>query len=141
MGSATPPEGNDFMAIAAGWFYSLAIKQVGPPPVEAAIKLTPDTLNLQSKGRWISCCILLPEGYNAAEIEPNSILLEEEIAADRVVLEGQAAMAKFDRSAVQEMLAELQTPAEVELLVTGELTNGTIFEGTDTIRVIDKTNK
>jgi len=110
------------------------------PPVQAEVKLAPDTLNLQSRGKWIGCRIQLPEDYNVADIDPNSVFLEDEIAADadRVVLEEQAAMVKFSRSAVQEMLADLETPAEVELLVSGELADGTFFEGTDTIRVIEK---
>ncbi len=138
---ATPPSGNDFVAVSAGRYHNLAIRQVAPPPIEAEIKLAPDTLNLQSKGRWLTCHILLPEDCNAAQIEPNSVLLEEEIPADRVVLEGETAMAKFSRSALQQILADLDTPAEAELLVTGQLTDGTIFEGTDTITVINKGGK
>ena len=45
-------------------------------------------------------------------------------------------MAKFSRSDVQSYL----DPGEVELTVIGKLTDGTIFEGTDTITVIDKGN-
>jgi len=92
-------------------------------------------------GRWLSCYILLPEDYNAAQLEPNSVLLEEEITADKLVLEGETPMVKFSRSALQQILAELDTPVKAELLVTGQLTDGTIFEGTDTITVIDKGGK
>jgi hypothetical protein len=140
-GQATPPSGNDFVAVSAGAYHSLAIRQVAPPLLEAEIKLAPDTLNLQSKGRWLTCRISLPEDYNVADIEPNSVLLEEVIPADRVVLESEAAMVKFSRSALQQILADLDTPAEAEILVTGQLTDGTIFEGTDTITVINKAGK
>ncbi|GAI04166.1 unnamed protein product, partial [marine sediment metagenome] len=46
-------------------------------------------------------------------------------------------MVKFDRTSVQELL---EVGDEVEIVITGELTDGTSFEGTDTIRVIDKSN-
>ena len=107
------------------------------PPVEAVVKIHPGTLNLRSKGRWLTCYILLPQGCNAADIDPNSVLLEDEIPADRVVSYGRLAMAKFSRPAVHQLLSDLQTPAEVELLVSGQLIDGTIFEGTDTITLIN----
>ena len=47
-------------------------------------------------------------------------------------------MVKFDRSNVQDML---EPGDEVEVTVSGQLTDGTTFEGTDTIRVIEKEKK
>jgi len=111
------------------------------PAIEAEIDINPSMLNLQSKGKWITCHIRLGEDYNVVDIDPNTVLLEEQIAADLIKLEGQAAMAKFSSSSLQEMLADLDTLGEVELLVTGELIDGTKFEGTDTIKVIDKGNQ
>jgi hypothetical protein len=108
------------------------------PQLAAQVRISPNTLNLRSKGKWLTCYILLPQDCNAADIDPNSILLEDEIPPDRVVSYGRLAMAKFSRPALQQLLSDLQTPAEVELLVSGRLTDGTIFEGADTIRVIGK---
>jgi hypothetical protein len=133
-GEASLPDGNDFVAISAGYNYSLAIKEARP--IEAEIKLKPDTLNLQSKGRWIMCVIRLAQDYNVTDIDRNSILLEDEIEAERVWLGDEFAVAKFSRGAVQELLADLDTPTTVELLVSGQLNDGTIFEGTDTIRIV-----
>ena len=44
-------------------------------------------------------------------------------------------MVKFDREAVAEILP---VGGEVPVTITGELTNGTYFEGTDIIRVMDR---
>ena len=111
------------------------------PPIPAEVDIKPKTLNLKSKGNSITCRIQLPEDYNVADIDPNTVLLEEQIPADWLRLNGQAAMVKFSRQALQQILADLETPAEAELLVTGQLTDGTIFEGTDTITVINKGGK
>jgi len=110
---------------------------VVPELVEAGIDIEPDTLNLKSKGNWLTCYIWLPEDCNIADIEPNSIRLEAEpndIYPDWLWFDEyeQVAMAKFKRSELQESLE----PGEVELIITGELIDGTRFEGADTIKVI-----
>lgn len=126
--------------------YLISFTVVPGPVIEAAIEIRPKTLNLQSKGKWLTCHIWLPEDYNVADIEPNSVRLENEpndIYAEWIWFEEQEqlAMAKFDRSEVQEMLVEWGELGDVELTVSGELVDGSIFEGTDTIRVIDKGKK
>jgi hypothetical protein len=68
--------------MATNDYHSLAIKDVAPPPIEAEIKLMPDTLNLQSEGKWITCRIWLPEEYDVADVNSYSVLLEDEIPAD-----------------------------------------------------------
>ncbi len=113
--------------------------EIVAPPIEAYVEIEPHTLNLQSKGKWLNCHIWLPEDCNVADIEPNSVILEGEpndIYAEWIWYneEQNTVMAKFNRSEVQEILSV----GEVELTVTGQLTDGTVFEGTDTIRVIDK---
>jgi len=107
------------------------------PPIPADVNIEPDTLNLQSKGNWLTCRIRLPEDYNVADIDPNSIFLEGIISADSLQINNNAAVVKFSRSEVQSILSI----GENEITITGELLDGTVFEGTDTIRVISKGNK
>jgi hypothetical protein len=111
-----------------------------PPPIEASVQIKPETLNLQSKARWIDCHIWMPEDYNVADINSYSVTLEDEIQPEWIWLSeaDQAVIAKFSFLAIQEILVGLQTPTEVELLVTGELNNGRRFQGTDVVRVVDK---
>ena len=112
------------------------------PPIPAEVRIVPRSINLASKGKWITCYIYLPEEYNLADIEPNSVFLEDEIQAESILVDEQeqVAIAKFSRSEVQSALGGLEL-GDVELAVSGELSDGTRFEGTDTIRIIDKGRK
>jgi len=106
------------------------------PPILACMDIYPNTLNLTSKGKWITAFFWLPEEYNVADIDPRSLLLEDEIEPQWVWLdeEEQIAMARFSREELQAIL----NAGDIELTITGQLINGTIFEGTDVIRVIAK---
>ncbi len=115
-------------------------------PIEADIGIKPATLNMESKGKWITCYIRLPDDYDITDIDPdtvridpNGFLLEEEIWAEQIQFEEQEhlAVAKFKRSAVLNNISV----GVAELTVSGELINGIVFEGTNTIRIIEKGGK
>ena len=111
--------------------------------VPATIDIDPNTLNPKSKGKWITAYIELPEGYDVSSIDVGTVMLNDLVPAEPHPTEigdydddGIAdLMVKFDMAAVQEIL---EGGDEVEIIVAGELTDGTPFEGSDTISVIDK---
>lgn len=113
--------------------------------VEATIDIDPDTLNINSKGNWITCYIELPD-YDVEDIDVSTVMLEDTILAEASPTEVgdndddgvPDLMVKFDRLDVCEIL---DPEDEVEITVTGELTDGRKFIGSDTIRVIDKGGK
>jgi len=106
------------------------------PAIDAIIDIRPETLNLASRGKWISCKIWLPEDYNVADVNSSSVFLEDEVQADWLWFNEKqnVVMAKFARS---ELVGILEL-GEVELTVTGYLMDGSYFVGTDSIKVIDK---
>jgi len=108
-------------------------------PIFAEVRIIPRAINLASKGKWITCYIWLPEQYNVADIDPNSIFLEDEIEPEQFFVdeEKQVVMARFSREKVQTILSPPMAE-QVELTVSAHLTDGTVFEGMDTIRIIDK---
>ncbi|MCD6528719.1 hypothetical protein J7L06_00285 [Candidatus Bathyarchaeota archaeon] len=116
--------------------------ELPPSVVTATVDIDPNTLNLKSKGKWITCYIELPEGYDVADIDISSIQLNDISAESRPATVGDYdgdgvsdLMVKFKRSEIVEILSPGDT---VELTITGELTDGTPFEGADMIRVIEK---
>ncbi len=122
-------------------------------PIKATIALDPDTLNRASNGRWITGYIELEPGYDPATIDGASVELAdvpaymgeqgwatpESNAENTADYDGDGVverMVKFDRGTIQ----ALPLPPEATLKVTGGLTDadGTLFEGTGVIHIIDK---
>ena len=128
-------EVEDFLVTDRFRVEGLALTIIPEVVVEAYIDIVPDTLNLKSKGRWITCYITLPEWLDVAFIDASSVVLEDDIEAEWIWFdeEEQVAMARFNRSELQDVL----NVGEVELTVSGELRKVIKFEGTDVIKVID----
>jgi len=118
------------------------------------IDIKPDTLNLKGMGKWITAYIELPEGYDVASINVSSIMLNDTIPAEpRPVTIGDYdndtipdLMVKFDRDEViSYILANADMTQLIEkrfmivtLTITGNLNDGTQFQGSDTIKIIYK---
>jgi hypothetical protein len=100
------------------------------------IDIKPETLNLKSRGRWITVHLTPPEGYGPDDIDINSVKFEfndEQIDVEWGNIQGGALMVKFSRSEVSDVLS----PGEnVEITISGELEDDTPFGGSDTIRII-----
>jgi hypothetical protein len=109
--------------------------------VPATIDFDPDTLNLKSKGQFITTYIELPTGYNVSQIDTASIRLNDTVPA----LTKPTQMGDYDKDGIPDLMVKfsraavksLLTPAnQVEVTIMGEVA-GIAFEGSDTIRVIN----
>lgn len=105
---------------------------VTSPAVKAKVVIKPETINLKSRGIFMAF-IQLPKGYNAAHINSKT-----------VVCEGAPALAGFGfRNTFIawfniQKLVDVPTGDAVTLTVTGKFFDGALFEGSDTVRVIDR---
>jgi hypothetical protein len=118
------------------------------PKISVTTDIDPDTLNLRSRGQWITAYIELPEGYDVADINVSTLVLNDTIPAElRPIAVGDYdndaipdLMVKFDRQAVINLILQnyqfMDRFGTVALTITGKLYDGTPFQGTDTIRII-----
>ncbi len=125
------------------WLIKLA-----PPKIPTTIDLDPNTLNLKSKGKGITCYIELPEGYDVADIDVSTIMLNDTVPAELHSTQVgdydedgiPDLMVKFDREEVISLIeSNLNTRERVctaTLTITGKLYDGTPFQGRDSIRVL-----
>ena len=124
----------DFAPNQGRILYALKIPVVG-----VTLRIDPNTLNLNSKGKWITAYIELPESYNVRDIDASTVKLNGLVSAELHPTEigdydGDNIpdlMVKFDRTSI---IGSLNI-GEATLTITGEV-NGIPFEGSDIIRVI-----
>jgi len=121
--------------------------------IPCKVDIDPDTLSLRSEGKWITAYVQLPEGYDPADIDASTILLDGTISPvldpeygfvtnpseylvdhnNDGILER---MVKFDRATVESLIYNQGIRyGNVALTLTGKLLDGTPFEGTDSIFV------
>lgn len=121
-------------------------------PVDIALDLAPESLNLKSQGEWITSYIELPEDYDVNEIDISTISLNSTVPADTYPLNiGDCdndgvldLMVKFNRTEVISFIlanVDMSTLKEkwsmtITLTVTGELYGGTLFQGGDAVKII-----
>jgi len=146
--------------ISSGGNYTAIYYDSTIPEFEFEIDIDPDTLNLKSRGKFVTVYIELPEGYNATDLELVNVELEGIPALndtkygfvtdpELVDHDGDGLMefmVKFERVAVQKAIREMIGDEngkfeEIELTVTGEFSDGTTFEDSDSIKVINPPSK
>ncbi|MBI5416359.1 hypothetical protein HZA55_00190 [Candidatus Poribacteria bacterium] len=108
--------------------------------LNAIIDIDPETINLSSKGNHITAYIELPDLYQAENIDVSTIKLNNQISTiwflktigdyDNNGIKD--LMVKFKRNEVQDIVSL----GDNQLLVSGNLRDGTRFEGEDIIKVI-----
>ena len=121
----------------------LGFSVIAQVQIVAALDINPNHLNLASNGKWVTAHIELPEGYDVADILVDTLLLNGVVPADatKKVCIGDYdedgipdLKVKFSRAALFEVL---EADSSAGIVVTGELQDGTVFVGSDTLRVTD----
>jgi hypothetical protein len=117
---------------------------VGPTGcLPATVDVDPDTLNLKSKGKFVTVYIELPSGFDVNDIDVSSVTLSSGTGSVPALASPTGVgdhdndgipdlMVKFDRSAVQSIVV-----VGINALTVSGSAGGVGFEGSDTIRVIN----
>jgi hypothetical protein len=132
------PEGGASPAVADGTVFTIGGGRVyafGGSEIPAGVRIEPKILNLNASGVF-TAFITLPEDYDVVDIVVSMVECEGAPALSGTisVADSRTLVVKFDRTNLVGVPADDAVP----LTVTGELTDGTRFEGSNTVKVIAK---
>jgi len=109
--------------------------------IPATIDFDPDTLNLKSKGQFVTCYIELPANFDVKNVDISTVKLNNIVNAEPAPTE----IGDHDKDGISDLMAKFKRSVlhaevgdKVKMGITGKLTNGTSFKGSDTIKVIIK---
>ncbi|HYQ96437.1 MAG TPA: T9SS type A sorting domain-containing protein [Candidatus Eisenbacteria bacterium] len=130
----------DVVSATTGYTISI-VRNIGPRPsvLSANLRFNPSVINLRDHAKWLTTYIE-PSGFAPASIDIASLRLQGSIApAPRFANVGdydrngkQDLMVRFSREALDPLL----TPGRNALTVTGSLSTGEPFSGTDSVTVV-----
>ncbi|UCD91591.1 MAG: hypothetical protein JSV43_04865 [Methanobacteriota archaeon] len=103
------------------------------PALEIDFTFDPQTLNLDSKGRWVTAYLKFPAGYSPSDVDISTVLLQNSLKVEKYSIVDNTLVLKFNRKKLQEIL---EPGEEVLIEITGNFKDGMPFYGTTTIRVI-----
>ena len=104
-----------------------------PPSRSISLDIDPDTLNLKSKGRWITA-YLSAENASVHDINVSTILLQDALAPERWDYQDDVLVLKFSR---QDFKDTVQVGESVQVKITGKWEDGSAFEAFDLLRVMN----
>jgi len=124
-----------------------------PSIASATVDVNPDVLNLRSRSGWVTCYIELPENYNVSGIDIYSIRLNGTVPVSLPVdppVPVPTEIGDFDKDTIPDLIVKFNRTeltshiyhvlrikyGNVTLTITGQFTDGRMFEGSDTVKVI-----
>ena len=108
--------------------------------LDSTVDINPDTIDLSSKGKYIMAYIELPGFYKVGDITVSTIKLNGQIPA----LSSPTAIGDYDNDGIKDLMVKFDRDQAQSLLsigdnalsVSGNLTDGTKFKGTDVIKAM-----
>jgi len=107
--------------------------------MQVPMKLTPGTLNCRSKGNWVKAHLTLPEGFTVADVDSNRPAVLHSFgfqSAPLYVFVNKDKLVDIEAAFERELVCSLAGDWPEALTVAGFLTDGNIFLGTSTVRMI-----
>lgn len=129
------------------------VENPSPPPpyvakILATVDIKPEAYNMQRQANQVTAFIELPEGYDARDINVSTLLLNGIFPA----LPRPAEIGDYDHDGILDLMVKFDVSTlhsetniaglaserfmSVTVAVTGRLRDGTLFQGTDIIKII-----